>query len=359
MWLQQPESPAGEFAASTSEEAVRLARQRLGDGAPIRCWKTRRGGVLGFFAREAFVAGIQPPAGAITRVGARPAHSPERSRAVPARPPATDCSPPDPPSDPTLSQLVERTRDELTLGSDPVAAAVFSEVLAEAEAAVSGTETRGLPPSAESDLTSPSPERIEGLPDHLARMGVPLEYRPGDGESTLDGLTRMLARLPRSPDLPTVGGSVIVVVGARRDLHMAARPVIDRLCLDNADLLMVDPTDAGRQRVTRRRASNKVTIVTVEASLKSRELTSVASWIRQVDPDFVLAAVPATAKRSDVVHWSGQLDRIDALALLGLANTATPAELMGHLPIAFMDGRQASPLRWSMTLLALTLERGE
>jgi hypothetical protein len=122
---------------------------------------------------------------------------------------------------------------------------------------------------------------------------------------------------------------------------------------------MVDPTDAGRQRVTRRRASNKVTVVAVEASLKSRHLASAASWVRQVDPDYVLAAVPATAKRSDVVEWSGQFDRIDALALSGLAKTATPAELMGHLPIAFIDGRLASPLRWSVTLLALMLERGE
>ena len=45
-----------------------MARAEFGSDAPVRCWKTRSGGVLGFFAREAFVAGITPPAGAIKAV---------------------------------------------------------------------------------------------------------------------------------------------------------------------------------------------------------------------------------------------------------------------------------------------------
>jgi hypothetical protein len=358
MWLQQPEGPSGEFEGRTSAEAVRRARAALGDEAAVRCWKTRRGGVLGFFAREAFVAAMEPPAGAISRVktGTRPprAREPKTVQTTPAAPVSSREGPPQA----TLSELVERTSDELTLGSDPVAAAVFSEVLAEAQAAVYGTDLRVRAPGVEADdpVSTSGPEHIEGLLDGLARMGVPKAYRPRHEEATLDGLTRALAGLPEPPPLPTLGGSVIVVVGARRDAHRAAERVMASLALGPADLMVVDRTDAGRQRVTRRRTANKVTVLVVETSLKARGLPAVAEWVEKIDPDHVLGAVPATAKRSDVEHWCAHFGRMDGLALSGLADTATPAELMGRFPIALLDGREASPFRWTMTLLAAKLE---
>jgi hypothetical protein len=356
MWLQQPEGASGRFEARTSEEAVRLARRELGEEAPVRCWKTRRGGVLGFFAREAFVAGVQPPAGAITPVGttrpARPGRTPKEPPVeAGTRAPAS----PDRRSDATLSQLVERTSDALTLGSDPVAAAVFSEVLAEAEAAVSsGTEL--TTPAPAPTPPPPGPERVEGLLVGLAAMGVPGAYRPSQEEATLDGLVRALARLPQSRPMPTLGGSVIAVVGARREASVAAHHVVAILGLDAADVVTVDPTDSGRQRVSRRRCANRVSVVVVTAPLKSRSLVAVASWVEKVGPDYVVGAVPATAKGSDVQSWCGHFDQVDGLALSGLADTATPAELMGELPIVLLDGREATPLRWTLALLAAKLE---
>jgi hypothetical protein len=197
-----------------------------------------------------------------------------------------------------------------------------------------------------------------GLLDSLAGLGVPSEYRPGAEEATLDGLTRALARLPEPEPLPALGGSVIVVVGGRRDAHLAAQQIAADLALSPADLVSVDRTDAGRQRVARRRSANKVTVLVVEASLKARGVAAVASWVEKVDPDHVVGAVPATAKRSDVESWWGHFGRMDSLALSGLGDTATPAELMGRLPISLLDGREASPLRWTMTLLGATLRHG-
>ena len=98
-------------------------------------------------------------------------------------------------------------------------------------------------------------------------------------------------------------------------------------------------------------------MVVVEASLRSRDLAVAASWIEQVKPDYVLGAVAATAKRADVEHWRAQVGRLDALALSRLGHTASPGELMGLLPIAFLDGEEASTLRWVLTLLRTTLER--
>jgi len=341
---------------------VQLARAEFGRDAPVRCWKTRTGGVLGFFAREAFVAGISPPAGAVKAVKTpRPAKEvkeakePQGAHAVAppglALPSSTRSS---------LSELVEDTSDDVTLGSAPVPAAVFSEVLAEAQAAVSGADLL-VHPTRPAPVNVPpvhaGPAWVEGLYDSLVRIGVPAEYRPPASEATLDGLARALARLPVAPAVPTVGGSVIVVVGAGRDAQAAAGALLDRLGLERSVLLSVESTDAGRLRVTRRRSSNKVTVVVVEAALRSRRLTAVASWIEQLRPDYVLGAVPATAKRADVEHWLAQVGDLHALALSRLGNTASPGELMGLLPIASLDGEGASTLRWVLTLLATKEKR--
>ena len=52
-----------QFEGRTAEEAVARARKALGDSEALRCWKTRKGGVGGFFAREVFVASLTPPPG--------------------------------------------------------------------------------------------------------------------------------------------------------------------------------------------------------------------------------------------------------------------------------------------------------
>ena len=59
-------SGAAQFEGRTAEEAVARARAALGDSGALRCWKTRRGGVGGFFAKEVFVAGLTPPPGSET-----------------------------------------------------------------------------------------------------------------------------------------------------------------------------------------------------------------------------------------------------------------------------------------------------
>jgi hypothetical protein len=340
-----------------------MARAEFGRDAPVRCWKTRSGGVLGFFAREAFVAGISPPAGAVKavktpRLAKEPRQAPKTRDTAETLAPPSELPPP--PDRASLSQLVEDTSDELTLESAPVPAAVFSEVLAEAQAAVNGTDLGARPPWPSTLNALPvvaDPEPVDGLHGSLASIGVPVAYRPPGPEATLDGLARALAALPVPPPVPTDGGSVIVVVGPARDAQAAARALAARTGLAASDLLAVERTDAGRQRVARRRSANKVTVVVIEASLRARHLAAVASWIDQVKPDHVVGAVPATAKRADVEHWRAQLGPLNALALSRLGDTASPGELMGLLPIALLDGEEASALRWVFTLLGATLER--
>jgi len=373
MWQRQPDPVPGEFAGRTSQEAVRLARAEYGRDAPVRCWKTRRGGIFGFFTTEAFVAGIEPPPGAIKAVNTtRPARTrPEREETRGRQTEVRESAPPNSPEQVSLSQLVEGTSDEVTLGSDPLPDAVFSEVLAEAQAAVSGGDVLTQPQPQPQPQRNPEPlappvpssgveqERIEGLVESLAALGVPIEYRPHDAEATLDGLARALDNLPVAPPIPNIGGSVIAVVGARRDAHAAAHQLSACLGLEPSDLIAADPTDSYRLRMACRRVSNEVTLVWVEASLRTRRLPDVSGWLQKVRPDYVLGVVPATAKRSDVAHWGGQLGRIDALAVVRLADTTTPGELMGGFPISLIDGMEASTLRWVWRLLGATLQSGQ
>ena len=385
---QRPERPSNQFEGRTPEEAVRLARREFGREATLRCWKIRSGGVLGFFAREAYVAGVTPPPGAIKAVKtSRPAKDkePKKEPSIPAAqegaslPAAVGAS---------LSKLVEETSDSVSLGADQVPAAVFSEVLAEAQAAVGGAGSLVAPQLAEppgpvladppqladlpqladpprlAELATPGERTAPTdlawatrLEESLVRFGVPARFRPNANGATLDDMARALGALPQPDPLPGLGGSVIVVVGGRRDAHLAARAVVAMLGLADSDLVGAERTDAGRQRVARRRLSNKVTVLVVEATVRSRNLTAVASWIDKVRPDYVIGAVPAVAKRSDVASWGARLGHVDSLALSRLADTATPGELMGLLPIALLDGDEASTLRWMVTLLGTELAR--
>jgi hypothetical protein len=350
----RPERPSTQFEGRTPEEAVRLARREFGHEASLRCWKIRSGGVLGFFAREAYVAGVSPPPGAIKAVKTpRPAKEPKKASASTADQAERSVTP----VGPSLSKLVEETSDAVTLGADQVPAAVFSEVLAEAQAAVGGADALAATPTPE--LAGPSAasglEWVTGWSDSLASLGVPVGFRPYDATASLDGLAGALRALPQPAAPPCLGGSVIVVVGGARDGRAAARALADKLGLASSDLMTAERTDVGRQRVARRRSANKVTVLVVEATVRSRRLDEVASWIEKIRPDYVLGAVPATTKRTDVESWRAQLGHVDALALSRLADTASPGELMGLLPIAFLDGEEASTLRWVVTLLGARL----
>ena len=51
---------AGEYVGRTAQEALSKAAAALGPSAELRCWKTRRGGVGGFFATEVYVPVRRP-----------------------------------------------------------------------------------------------------------------------------------------------------------------------------------------------------------------------------------------------------------------------------------------------------------
>ncbi len=493
----------GEFLGRTPDEAIARARETLGSSVELRCWKTRRGGVAGFFATEVYIAGVTPPAGAdVARGKSRRAQKkaaatvsapvgatlaePVRELAVrssvapPSADPDQEQTSPDP-----LAELVERTTDQLSLRLDALNAESFDAVLAEAEAAIAegttpppdvasvadaaatdiartdspidedGSPTapitdvarptasgvaevsttpaiprdptprptrkapginpakrkqpaakakskpkpRATPPppspaaaaaaaptaapgaGAKVDVepTGPAPQPIPDLFDRLRVLGVPDRHLPRGNRPTLDALVRSLSRLPAPPDLPSAAGAVVVLVGTRVPTERTVRLLLgdspflhgpkrhpDRRVWetgepDRTDDLLGTVLQTGAPaevagRVAMRKVAGRVSLVPIESTPGAELRPNERAILDAVGADFVLGAVEATVKRADVERWSRDLGRLDALALWGLDSTASPADLLGSAPIAFVDGELASPMGWTVSLLSRAME---
>jgi hypothetical protein len=444
-----------QFEGRTAEEAVARARKALGDTDALRCWKTRKGGVGGFFAREVFVASLTPPPGSESPSGkgVRPPSGKTNGRrrtVSDGSALSTDAiSTPDPPPpggrggpEDHLAGLVEATNDQLSLQSLAIPAGAFDQVLAEAQAALArlpeigdteghdreavsppdelaGGEATGSsanvpeePGSAEAEgsalertadglapatthgvgapkskpkakarpkrpavpsvarIESPQRGRVPRLPDlkpGLRGLGVPNAYLPPGRRASLDLLADAMATLPVPGPLPTTKDAVVAVVGADDTLARTVDLVMTELSLARGDVLMPlsQGTAAARaengslcesgsprldRQIARRRAKGRRSVLAVSAA-PGRPLTSATrGCLEQAAPDYVLAAVGAGCKRADVEHGIGELPRVDSLALWDLAGTRTPAEMLGVLPVAFVDGDVGSPLGWTLLL---------
>jgi hypothetical protein len=455
-------SRTAQFEGRTAEEAVARARAALGDCGALRCWKTRRGGVGGFFAKEVFVAGLTPPPGSETTRGKASRAEPAQKRGGFDRDAVSDAAPedgtqPTTTADPEdhLSGLVEATSDQVSLGSMAIPAEAFDEVLAEAQAALTRereansdavlpapadpgpqavdpeepgvSEQRPVPPDGgqaevppdvredataskrpapggkrpasarpakkatqpksaarrrppsprSSTTTTPAPRgrtaRIPDLRPGLRSLGVPDPYMPRGQRPSLDQLASVMGTLPVPPALPTSSDAVVVVIGSDRDLDRTVDLVRAQLSLGQRDVLrfvgssdgaLVGPADAtsaenhrlGRL-IARRRACGRTSLLALQAGPGMPLRRELRGLLDQATPDYVLAAVGAACKRVDVEHLIGELLHVDALALWDLSGTRTPAELLGVLPIAFVDGAPSSHLGWTLTLAGRAMDR--
>jgi len=437
LWPSSDQSEAlvtdsGQFAGRTAEEALARAAAALGPSTDLRCWKTRRGGVAGFFATEVYVAGSTPPKGAERK--------PARSR----RPSAgeatgTDAPAPDGSTDPEpasshpqpdgrldrLADLVDGMTDQVSLRHSAIPSTAFRAVLAEAEAVLaedpelSGPSEPVVPPSprevpiqtknerapapdsalapgsaappplpepesksrsaprAPAVVTRPSgvtahppgPERIPDLRARLRAIGVPDAYLPRGQRPSIDSLARAMGTLPCAPPLTTREGAVVVVVGPPALADRTADVLVCALGLGRREIVRcaegTDGTDghgtaragaaakvSAAVRVARRSATGRTSVVTVPTTTGPGDWPIPADVIACLRPDYVLAAVEASAKRADVVHWLDGLGTVDALALWDLDGTRTPGGLLGAAPIAYADGTPCSAISWTMALLA-------
>jgi hypothetical protein len=217
-------SSSTQFEGRTAEEAVARARAALGDAGAVRCWKTRRGGVGGFFAREVFVASLTPPPGSESPRG-------KASRAEPARvSDGTTSAVPDleavddsVSAGDHLSGLVEATSDPLSLHSLSIPADAFDQVLAEAQAALSREPDADAISAPDVPAPPPEPEPVvaqDGTAAHDAVVGDDDAENRAAGEADPDaGVDRSDTRVA-APERPQPHGSRRPPAGVKR----GARP---------------------------------------------------------------------------------------------------------------------------------------
>jgi hypothetical protein len=387
----------GEYLGRTAEEALAKAAAALGPSAELRCWKTRRGGVGGFFATEVYVAGSKPPPGAEggrNRPRRKPTDGTSRARATQAGPTRatgdvlSDLA--EAAGDP-LTVLAENTTDRVSLPTEVLPAA-FDALLAEAQAAldqdptlpagapdVAATADGFLPASPDeptAGLTGAS--GAEGIPNLRARLRalcVPDAYLPAGERPTLDALAGAMGTLPPAPIIGADPGQIVLVVGAEDLAERTADVLVEPLALRRRDVVRCalpghggpddaeDPDEDADARMTavkvgvnvrvaKRRANGAPSLVAVSTSPDEPGARAAADLIDCVRPHSVLVAVDAAVKRVDAERWLQALGRTDALALWGLEGTRTPGELLGTAPIAYAEGTACTALSWTATLLA-------
>jgi hypothetical protein len=205
------------------------------------------------------------------------------------------------------------------------------------------------------------PAHIPDLRPGLRGLGVPDLYLPRGRRPSLDQLAGALATLPTPPSLPTRAGAVVAIVGSESDAERTLGVVMHELSLGRRDVIRPEgqaQDEANRlgRQIARRRASGRTSLVAVRAVPGAPLPLQASELLERAAPDYVLAAVGAHCKRVDVEHWIDGLPPVHALALWDLSGTRTPAELLGLLPVAFVDGRPSSSLDWTLALASRAME---
>ncbi len=187
-----------QFEGRTAEEAVARARKALGDSDALRCWKTRKGGVGGFFAREVYVASLTPPPGSeatrgkgsrtssrLTTDGSARSVSDGSARSVDA-----GAAPRRSRTGPGIRRTTFRGWSkprpiELSLQSLAIPAGAFDQVLAEAEAALARLPEVGDTDGTDHPRLPSGNGEDQGADDELEDEGSGC---PPEGARPLDGV---------------------------------------------------------------------------------------------------------------------------------------------------------------------------
>ena len=219
------------------------------------------------------------------------------------------------------------------------------------------------------DHPKPLDEAVTRTLERLGRLALPDRLLPTriDPANPAAGLLEALADLPVAAPAPALGGSVLAVVGDRLLALWLARQLAGELRLDPNEVMLAagahdglvpehlhlaDPatTSERRRGWTRRHGP---TVVVVEARPGSLEVPWARHMLAALEPTAVWGVVEASRKTEDVVAWSEDLGKVDALLVEAIGSTTSPAAILGPgIPVARLDGRPADPAAEAALLAA-------
>ena len=218
--------------------------------------------------------------------------------------------------------------------------------------------------------TRPAPMAPTALPQaepRLLALGLPADLAPSTAVTgdLRTALCQRLSQLPPPPVLPRTTGVVIAIVGIGTAPIALARRLADELDIDPEHVLLATPeamSDVSHpeeaeafRRSCRRRA--EPTIVACSIGSGRAQLAWAHRILDRLEPTITWAVVDASVKAEDVGHRIALLGGVDVIALTGIADTVSPAAVLGlGIPVGRIGSNPATPAVWS-DLLMERLER--
>jgi hypothetical protein len=196
----------------------------------------------------------------------------------------------------------------------------------------------------------------------LLALGLPMELAPSTAVTgdLRTALCQRLAQLPPPPVLPRTTGVVIAIVGIGTAPIALARRLADELDIDPDHVLLATPeamSDVSHpeeaeafRRSCRRRA--EPTIVACSIGSGRAQLGWAHRILDRLEPTITWAVVDASCKAEDVGHRITLLGGVDVIAITGIADTVSPAAILGlGIAVGRIGSNPATPAVWADLLM--------
>jgi hypothetical protein len=202
----------------------------------------------------------------------------------------------------------------------------------------------------------------------LRDLGLPRTMLPArERGDLLSVLVNGLRALPPAPRLPLVGGNIVAIVGEGEGAWDAALQVAHAMGLDEkamayltaggapariAPARRVTDLEQLQVRLERWRKRTTPTIVVVDAPMSVKAAAWSRKAVNALDASAVWLVVPATRKTEDVARWAERLGHTDGLVVTDVDASSDPASVLQlNIPVAWLDGRAATPGAWAGLLI--------
>ena len=220
---------------------------------------------------------------------------------------------------------------------------------------------------ATSNFGAPNITAYPQADERLRALGLPAELSPSTAVTgdLRTALCQRLAQLPPPPLLPRTTGVMIAIVGIGTAPIALARRLADELDIDPDHVLLSTPeamsdvshpeeAEAFRRSCRRR---GEPTIVACSIGAGRAQLGWAHRILDRLEPTITWAVVDASMKPEDVGHRIDLLGGVDVIALAGIADTTTPAAILGlGVPVGRIGSTPATAAVWA-DLLADRLQR--
>jgi hypothetical protein len=218
-------------------------------------------------------------------------------------------------------------------------------------------------------------QQLSNLGSALLGLGFPVAacqtVAPVTDRQSLEAeLLRTLEKtLPPLPPMPRSPSSVIAVVGPRGQVMVTARALAAELgspaeevalatqrnIWRQQDRVIASPEAASEERRSWRWRGHP-SVVAVEMAVRPAGVEWAGAILRALEPTVCWGVAEACHKPEDVAAWSRSLGGLDALALVDLDGTTTPAAaLCASVPVGRLGDQPATAQAWASALCSRLL----